>query len=100
MGEKLVSLHLKTVDFSCDNSILNVRTLKRSVIKQDLGSGQMEMVYQTERDVYNGSLRLEAVAVTFSFQAPRRSCRVNIESEAVAISSKLFLRADIFKCSL
>ena len=74
---------LTTVDFSCANSILNVR--------QKQSNGEEEMVYQTEKDIKNtthGLVNLSSTVVSLSFHAPRRSCRINIQSRAVSTNGQ------------
>ena len=65
--------------FSCDNSILNVR-------KRDEENREV-MVYQTERDVQANEtflIEVKSSSIYLQFHAPRRSCRINIGSEAIA----------------
>ena len=51
------------------------------------------MVYQTERDVQANETGLIEVtnkkSISLQFHAPRRSCRINIHSEAVAMGKEL-----------
>ena len=75
--------------FSCDNSVLNVR--KRD-IEEDDSSMKEVMVYQTERDLNtveaNDTNVIEVTtshSISLQFHAPRRSCRINIGSVAIAI---------------
>jgi hypothetical protein len=74
-SKKLVDFRLRSVDFSCANSILNVR-------KNDGGeSNDEEMVYQTETDTVNEAsniINATTNSISLQFHAPRRSCRVNI----------------------
>ena len=54
-------------------------------MRQRHANGLEEMVFQTEADVENttnGLVKVAATAVTFTFHAPRRSCRINIQSSA------------------
>ena len=74
--------------FSCDNSILNVR-------KRDEENMEV-MVYQTERDLNtveaNDTNVIEVTtshSISLQFHAPRRSCRINIGSVAIAIGKVL-----------
>ena len=79
--KRLANIRLMSVDFSCANSILNVRQRRQANGEEE------EMVYQTERDAMNGTdglVNLSSTLVTFSFHAPRRSCRINIHSKAVS----------------
>ena len=77
--------------FSCDNSVLNVR-------KRDKEEDSMVevMVYQTERDLNtveaNDTNVIEVTtshSISLQFHAPRRSCRINIGSVAIAIGKVL-----------
>ena len=82
--ERKAAIHLIAVDFSCANSVLNVRQIGTD------GDGET-MVYQTERNSRNtthGLVNLVATLVTLSFHAPRRSCRININSRAVSIKGE------------
>ena len=79
--------------FSCDNSVLNVR--KRD-IEEDDSSMKEVMVYQTERDLNtveaNDTNVIEVTtshSISLQFHAPRRSCRINIGSVAIAIGKVL-----------
>ena len=73
--------------FSCDNSVLNVRKRDK---EEDSGMGEV-MVYQTERDLNNveandtNVIEVTSNSISLQFHAPRRSCRINIGSVAIAI---------------
>ena len=78
--------------FSCDNSVLNVRKRDK---EEDSGMGEV-MVYQTERDLNtveaNDTNVIEVTtshSISLQFHAPRRSCRINIGSVAIAIGKVL-----------
>ena len=82
--DRKAAIHLIAVDFSCANSVLNVRQIVND------GDGET-MVYQTEgnaRNTTHGLVNLVATLVTLSFHAPRRSCRININSRAVSIKGE------------
>ena len=73
--------------FSCDNSVLNVRKRDK---EEDSGMGEV-MVYQTERDLNTveandtNVIEVTSNSISLQFHAPRRSCRINIGSVAIAI---------------
>lgn len=79
--------------FSCDNSVLNVRKRDK---EEDDSSMKEVMVYQTERDLNtveaNDTNVIEVTtshSISLQFHAPRRSCRINIGSVAIAIGKVL-----------
>ena len=73
--------------FSCDNSVLNVRKRDK---EEDSSMGEV-MVYQTERDLNTveandtNVIEVTSNSISLQFHAPRRSCRINIGSVAIAI---------------
>ena len=74
--------------FSCDNSVLNVRKRDK---EEDDSSMKEVMVYQTERDLNTveandtNVIEVTSNSISLQFHAPRRSCRINIGSVAIAI---------------
>ena len=83
----LVELVLNSVEFSCGNSVLNVRSID--------GDQTEEMKYQTNKDLHNSTFTTTAVAVTLQFMAPRRSCRINIRASTLSTMSKPITFKDI-----
>ena len=78
--------------FSCDNSVLNVRKRDKEEEEEDSTSMAAEvMVYQTERDLNTveandtNVIEVTSNSISLQFHAPRRSCRINIGSVAIAI---------------
>ena len=62
--------------------MLNVRQMP------DNGNGLAEMVYQTDRDIFDAKLSVPpAMRIAFQFRAPRRSCRLNIQLSAFVASN-------------
>ena len=80
-GKLLVDFQLISSDFSCGNSLLNVR--QKGVEKGE------EMIFQTNDDLTNGSLKTVAAQIRIEFMAPRRSCRLNIQVNARSTSLSL-----------
>ena len=79
-------------DFSCGNSLLNVR--QKGVEKGE------EMIFQTNDDLTNGSLRTVAAQIRIEFMAPRRSCRLNIQVNARSTSLSLKVKGNVQCCTL
>lgn len=83
-----VQIQLQTVEFSCANSLLNIRT-------NDGGERSLdELAYQTDMDVWpnKDNFNVTGKQVTLQFHAPRRSCRINLgvvsQSTADSTSTK------------
>ena len=76
-----MDFQLISSDFSCGNSLLNVR-------QKGLEKGE-EMIFQTNDDLTNGSLKTVAAQIRIEFMAPRRSCRLNIQVNARSTSLSL-----------
>lgn len=79
--DKQAQVRIESVNFSCANSILNVR--------QKHANGREEMVFQTQSDVTNvthGLITVSSYDISLSYHAPRRSCRINIKAAAFSAS--------------
>lgn len=64
-------------------------------VRQRHANGEEEMIYQTDRDVKNVTdVVTAAKAVTFTFHAPRRSCRINIMTFASSTQGTTYIESN------